>query len=384
MGKCWADTMNEAFDCIAKIAVLMPVGGTGGVQKVMANLVKGLVNLGWSVDIICGDASDGVAGVPDDIDIIDLGKTGLKGDFKLVSSFLAIRMKLRERNYACILTAPGFAGQIGVLAAWGFSTKVIVMVDNKLSILRNGSLKGFVQYHSAKALYHFADAVVTAHDAALKDVRETLGKRCRAQIKRIYHPLIPSNVDELKAAPVEASFEALTPVVAAAGRLVEEKDFATLLRCFASLRTHIDAVLVLFGDGPQREGLESLARSLGIEEWVRFWGNIDNVYRYFSRSSAFVLSSRREAFGNVLVEALACGLPCVATLCASGGPQEILRDGQYGELVAVGDVDAMANALLSALSRDFDREKVLMRGMEFSVERSAREYSSLIKDVIGR
>lgn len=114
---------------------------------------------------------------------------------------------------------------------------------------------------------------------------------------------------------------------------------------------------------------------------------VDNVYSYFSRSSVFVLSSKREAFGNVLIEALACGAPCVATRCASGGPQEILGDGEYGSLVDIGDVEGMAGAIvhyLKGLSAD-ERysDELVNRGLEFTIKQSALQYSSLIERLVG-
>ena len=130
-----------------------------------------------------------------------------------------------------------------------------------------------------------------------------------------------------------------------------------------------------------------LAKKLGISEFVRFDGMVDNVYSYFSRSSVFVLSSKREAFGNVLIEALACGAPCVATRCASGGPQEILGDGEYGSLVDIGDVEGMAGAIvhyLKGLSAD-ERysDELVNRGLEFTIKQSALQYSSLIERLVG-
>ena len=171
-------------------------------------------------------------------------------------------------------------------------------------------------------------------------------------------------------------------MIVAAGRLVEEKDFSTLLRAFAIVCSQRSAELIVLGDGPLRGDLERLAGELGIAGNVRFEGMVGNVYAYFSRSGVFVLSSKHEAFGNVLIEALACGTPCVATRCASGGPQEILADGEYGHLVEIGDVEGIAEAINRTLNDSVNgyclASNLVDRSFEFTVAHSTSQYSSLL------
>ena len=365
--------------------LLMPVGGSGGVQRVMANLANGLDGLGCSVVAVCCDASEGLPGLKSSVELIDLGKCGLHGDVKVIVSLRAVRALLRRRKPDALITAPGFSGQVGVLAARGLRTRVIVMVDNKLSLLKTLSWKHALIYRTAVALYGSADAVVAAHDAALADLERCLPSRHRAKLLRIYHPLIPDDVKERMVEPVEPAWDALENVAISAGRLVDEKDYETLIRSFALVRKMRDANLVILGDGPLRSHLEELAADLGISDSVHLWGVVDNVYRYFARSSVFVLSSKREAFGNVLIEALACGIPCVATRCASGGPQEILGDGDYGTLVDIGDVEGMACAIRAGLEERSREEKADVqqeRVKAFGVKESSLAYLELISKVL--
>jgi len=95
--------------------------------------------------------------------------------------------------------------------------------------------------------------------------------------------------------------------------------------------------------------LEALVRQLGLDQDVHLPGFVDNPYAYMARASVFVLSSKWEGLPTVLVEALYCGAPIVATDCPSG-PREILADGQYGQLVPVGDVVALAKAIEATLA----------------------------------
>jgi glycosyltransferase involved in cell wall biosynthesis len=135
--------------------------------------------------------------------------------------------------------------------------------------------------------------------------------------------------------------------VLAVGRLSRQKDFPTLLRAFAS-RRHRSARLMILGEGSERPGLEALVKSLGLTAEVALPGFVENPFAYMARAGVFVLSSAWEGMPGVLIQALACGAPVVATDCESG-PREVLQDGRVGRLVPVGDASALAQAIDSTL-----------------------------------
>ena len=362
-----------------RIAVLTPVGGVGGVQKVITNLVNGLTTKGWLIDVICADGKDGLPGLDPDVSLVDLGVAKSHGDLKLILGYRSISRQIRSAGYSAIITAPGFAGQIGILATRGTTTKIVVMADNKISLLKELDAMHRVQFELARVLYPKADAVVAAHDSAMKDLQGVLPEG-NAQLERIYHPLIPDNVESLMRAEPEITLPEGLPIIVAAGRLVEEKDFDTLLKSFSIVHSKIACRLVILGDGPLRESLVNHTARLGVGDDVVFAGRVNNVYSIFARSSVFVLSSKREAFGNVLIEALSCGLPCVATRCDSGGPQEILDNGKYGLLVSIGDTEGLADSLLKLIAQsDIDYASLSARGKVFSCDSSVNNYSALLE-----
>ena len=133
-------------------------------------------------------------------------------------------------------------------------------------------------------------------------------------------------------------------MVLACGRLVAQKDFATLIEAFALLRRTVNARLVIFGDGPERPHLERLAGGLGVREFIWLAGFVANPMSYMARARVFALSSAFEGLPTVLVEALACGCPVAATDCPSG-PREILQGVPQGRLVPVANVEELARAL---------------------------------------
>ena len=123
---------------------------------------------------------------------------------------------------------------------------------------------------------------------------------------------------------------------------------------FALVRRERTARLLILGEGPERPVLRALADSLGVGADVDLPGWARNPYPYMRRAAAYVLSSRWEGLPSVLIEALFCGCPVIATDCPSG-PREILEGGRHGALVPVGDAAALAGAIREALDGKIPR-----------------------------
>lgn len=166
------------------------------------------------------------------------------------------------------------------------------------------------------------------------------------------------------------------------------KDHATLLRAFQVVaRATTDVDLLLVGDGPLRGALEQQAHELGIGSRVHMVGVQSNVPDWLRASDIFTLCSVSEAASITLLEAMACGLPCVVT--AVGGNPELVRDGQDGLLVPRGDAEGLAGALLRLLAQPDTRAKMGRSGRqrvqdEFLLETTIGRYGSLYADLAGR
>ncbi|RWM89751.1 MAG: glycosyltransferase [Mesorhizobium sp.] len=166
------------------------------------------------------------------------------------------------------------------------------------------------------------------------------------------------------------------PVIATAGRLVPVKDHRTLLRAFAILRAGRRARLVIFGEGPLAAELRAYAEETGIGADVLFAGYVNSAACY-AAADLFVLSSTSEGFGNVLVEAMAAGVPVVSA-DAPHGPREILADGRFGALVPVGDAAAMAKAMADMLDSPTSAAILKSRAADFEVEKIGDLYEALL------
>ena len=174
--------------------------------------------------------------------------------------------------------------------------------------------------------YQQADVIVSVSEALGDDLATVTGIP-RRRIVTIYNPVVGGNLAELAAEPLAHPWfqPGEPPVILSAGRLSPQKDLPTLVRAFADLRQTVRARLVILGGATangktelRQTDLVALARSLGVEDDVALAGFVSNPYAYMSRARVLALSSAWEGFGNVLVEAMACGCPVVSTDCPSG------------------------------------------------------------------
>jgi glycosyltransferase involved in cell wall biosynthesis len=227
-------------------------------------------------------------------------------------------------------------------------------------------------------LYPRADAIVAVSEGVRQDL---LGRfpLPPAAVHTIYNPVITPALLAARDAPLDDPWfvPGAPPVLINVAQLRVQKDQATLLRAFARLRARQPARLLILGEGNLRPALEAMAGELGIAPDVRLAGFVTNPLAYLRRARVFVLSSAWEGLPTVLIEALACGCPVVSTDCPAG-PAEILGDGRYGALTPVGDADALAGAMETALAADGDRRALEQRGLEFSAAAAAPQYLDLL------
>ncbi|PXV58202.1 Glycosyltransferase involved in cell wall bisynthesis [Dyella jiangningensis] len=197
-------------------------------------------------------------------------------------------------------------------------------------------------------LYRRAYGVVAVSAGVAQDLRG-IGLASE-RIHIIRNPVDVERLRHLAKTGLVPAVQRRTPYIVSLGRLTEAKDFPTLLRAYALSALMESHCLVIVGAGEQRLSLEALIDDLGLGDRVLLTGALDNPYRVLAEAKLHVLSSRWEGCPNVLLEALALGVPVVCTDCAHG-PREILDGGRYGRLVPVGDAGALAGAMDAELER---------------------------------
>ncbi len=292
---------------------------------------------------------------------------------------------LRRNRPEVLYAAMTYMNLLAVMARFlsgSFKTAVVISERNFYSLNANqdGSAPSFLQKFTVGLLYPFADKIVGISQGVAEDIKKYLYSG-RAKVTWIHNPVVTEETHKLLAQ--DSNIDVPGPVIVTSGRLVPQKDQKTLFKAFARLLKTRAANLVILGQGPLQGELEVLAATLGISEHVHFMGFIENPVAVMKKADVFALSSAWEGFGNVIVEALLCGLPVVSTDCPAG-PAEILENGRYGFLVPVGDDDKLSAALETALSSKPDPQAQKKRAMDFSVQKICDQYEALFQSALKR
>lgn len=358
----------------ARIAVFVSFSGHGGVERMMTNLLRGLVARGVTVDLLLVKAAGAhLEALPAGVNVIPLGSA------HNLTCIIPLARYLRRTRPAVLLAAKDRAGKAALLARRlaRTSTRLVIRIGTTVSAALEGRsrLKRWSWFMSMRRFYPRADAIVAVSQGVADDITGITGLAA-PKLQVIPNPVVTPELDVRAAEPVDHPWFAKrddSPIIIGAGRFTRQKDFPTLLRAFARVRTGRACRLMLLGDGREREACRELARTLGVENDVALPGFVSNPSAYMAKAQLFVLSSRWEGSPNVLTEALALGVPVAATDCPSG-PREILRDGEYGPLVAVGDSDALAAAMERVLDNPPPAAVLREAVAEFTLANSTDRY----------
>ncbi|WP_415911830.1 glycosyltransferase [Neptuniibacter sp. QD37_11] len=361
-----------------KIFLIIPSFRGGGAERVFIDLADLLSRSNYEVTLVSlsgeGEYSNSL---PEGLSVKVLGTGGVK------NSFFALVKLLKNCDPDIIISALTHVNIAVVIASFMAKSKakVIVTEHNPYSIEKRAlSLPiRFALFIGCFCTYRLASKVV----AVSKGVKTSLIKALHLKpetIKVIYNPINIDRVRTLAASEIYAKQD--IPTLVTMGRLVRQKRHDVLLKAFARVCTQQKPMrLLIYGDGPLLSELMDLAERLHIKDNVQFLGFADNPFSAIANSDGFVLSSEFEGFGNVLVEALALGIPIVSTNCEVG-PAEILDNGRYGLLSKEGSVESFANCLETLIfNHDFDKLKLQKRAEQFSPNHALENYQSLFKSM---
>lgn len=338
---------NNSLQENNRIAIYLPSLRGGGAERVMLTLASSMANRGFVVDLILASAEGPYCKeVSTKVRVVDLRSR------RVLTSLPGLVGYMRRERPVALLATMGHANVIALLARLisGVPMRLVVRAAN---VLGHGQcFKSLVSRALTHLLYPRAEAVIAVSQKVAQDLSLAVNGLA-GKLKVIYNPVINDDIFLRADCPVSHPWfrQKIIPIIVAAGRLVPQKDFSTLLHAFSKVVSEKSCYLVILGEGPERPRLEALAHELGLTDSVDLPGFVDNPFSFMARAELFVLSSAWEGLPNTLIQALALGTPVVATDCPTG-PREILEDGCLGELVPIGDPTAMAQAILRCLGQN--------------------------------
>jgi glycosyltransferase involved in cell wall biosynthesis len=397
--------------------VLLPSLEGGGAERSMLNLINVFLERGRQVDLLlCRAKGAYLDSIPSAVRVHELKPAG-----KILSRWLtvtanihrlfalsrpvlfarkvspeikrlrALKNYIEEQQPDVILSAITYANLLALWAKNIADPSVPVVVSERIALsthctARSSHRKWRWRYLPTlvRQTYTDADAVVAVSKQVARDLSTVVGVDSKV-LTTIYNPVVDVHLQEQAKVPLKHEWFSpnAPPVILGAGRLTQQKGFATLIKAFAKVRAVRNAHLIILGEGKLRTELENLAEQLGVGRDVYLPGFVDNPFQYMSQASVFVLSSEYEGLPGVLIQALACGCPVISTDCP-GGSAEILANGEYGPLVNVGDVAGMAESIVSVLNDPIEKEVLVRRADDFSIERAADRYLKLLDTVVGK
>jgi len=372
-----------------RVAFLINSMGRGGAERIVQLLLEQFI-ADKDLEIVLILLENKIAyQLPEGIEAISLFShlnNYLQKFFALFVGALKLRNITTQYKVLAILSFLERSNFVNVLARlFGSSHRAIISEHtNPQYSYHSRSLKNSIAKLLLRVLYARANKIIAVSGGVKKTLVGAFAIK-EEKIQVIHDPCDINKIEEVSCEPVNRPwFNEEIPIIITVGRLIEPKGHWHLIHAFAKIRTEMHCRLVILGEGELRDQLEQLARDLGIDKDVAFLGWQENPYKYMARSSIFVFPSVWEGFGIVLVEALACGLPVVSFDCESG-PREILRDGEYGMLVSVGDEEGLAKAMIQLLRdgalRESFAQKAETRAQEFAVGDIAEEYRKYLLGV---
>jgi glycosyltransferase involved in cell wall biosynthesis len=289
----------------------------------------------------------------------------------------ALRRTIPATRPDVVVSSLQHVNVLTLLALTGKAMPVVVVEQNNPSMLSLGMPWNWlrrVTYPRAARLVSVSQGVDRYFDW-LRPAQRTV----------IHNPLTP-DYENAGGSPLPVGVRPGRKLLVAMGRLTHVKGFDLLLAAFAGVaEKHQDWDLVIIGEGELRSKLEAQREQLGLSQRVLLPGQLTNPFPLLRRAQLFVLPSRSEGFPNVLIEAMACGVPVIATDCQSG-PREIVRDGENGVLVAAEDVGALAAALERLMADDAERARLSGNPDEvqelFGIKKITEVWEQLLQQVL--
>ncbi len=357
----------------AKISIVLPDLRGGGAERLHVQLANDWQQQGLQVGFaLLRRQGELIETVQPGIEIVDLGVKRIRDlVFPLLGYFKQIRPD--------IVIAAMWPLTCVVAVAWwlaGRPGRLYLSDHNQLSLSCVQQLKVSPRLLglTMRLTYRSANGVIAVSESVKQDMCELSGLP-PSSIRVIYNPaatgVTAARADMLTRHRLwGAGFK---HHIVSIGSLKTQKDHATLIQAFSLLSADINVKLTILGEGALRPALEHLVYELGLGGRVSLPGFVVDPYPWLRSADLFVLSSKWEGFGNVIVEALECGVPVVSTDCP-GGPAEILENGRYGALVPVCDPAAMADAMRGCLNEASDRARLIARAQDFSVPIISEKY----------
>ena len=370
-----------------KICFVLPSLAGGGAERAAVHILNALDDQHWDRSMYLFDrVGPYLDEVSSDI------RLSAGTDHSRVGRWHALRRFIRETRPEIVVSFLSYFSVLTAARAAGVGARVVFNQQTPMTaFLADGDYPWRGAWHRrvftlvTRTGYAAADLVVATSRGVADDLQSAFGVN-PAKLRVVPNPVDLDRVAAAAAEPLDAEFQSqwTSPVIVAAGRLAEAKNYPLLIDAMAVLRQRIPARLFILGQGELEASIRARIAERGLTDAVVLCGFQRNPWKFIAKADVFALTSHYEGFGNVLVEAMACGVPVVAT--ASAGTRDIVRDGEDGLLVTTHDANAVAGALEQVLSDAAKRGEMSTaaraHAVEFALPVVASKYDTVFQGLL--
>ena len=343
----------------------------GGAERVLSELANHWARNGYKVSLVTLAPAGSLPFYPLDqrVDLHQLNKSGAEPSAgkrlkKLVARIYCLRKLLKVLNPDIIISFMDMVNLTVLLSCFNLKIPVIVSERTHPAYHRLPALYSVLR----KILYKMADKVVVQTSSAA------------SYFKNLTSVEILPNAVAIPT-PIKQDFNTFVKNIISTGRLCPYKGFDTLIRAFANLiKIHPQLNLTIYGEGQERHALEQLIQSLHLADKVHLPGTTKNIYEALAAADLFIFPSRYEGFPNALCEAMAVGLPVIASDCS--GSRDIVREGIDGRLFPVGDEAALTRLALELLDDAGQRQRLAQNAQAICERFDAARIFALWDEVV--
>lgn len=360
--------------------------GGGGAEKLLLRILQNLNRRQFRISLaLCKAGGSYETSLPEDIPVYHLVSKDIPSvSLPLILSVLPLRRLIEKIQPDVLCASMDNANTVAVLATRQLNPrpKLVLSVHNPPSWKYTQPprrLLNQIIFALMPITYPYANGIINVSQGVAEDLAN-IAPKAKHLLQVIYNPCVD---EELLKGAQEIPPETIPPegrLIVACGRLHPQKGFADLIEAIVEVRKIIPAYLWIIGEGELRQELENQIDSLGLRDCVRLLGFKANPYQYMAKADLFVLSSVFEGFGNVIVEAMACGTPVVATDCPTG-PREIITPGVNGLLVPPNNQKELATAILRVLTDSQLQQELAQQGKKRSEDFSATKIAKMYGDL---
>ena len=362
-----------------KIYIFHPYSNIGGADLSISRIIRNLKIRDFDVDFIYLNQQK----ISKYLDKSQINLIKVKSKRSIFSIYKVRKylVKDKEKNYKkyIFISNQNFANVISFFILYKFTwIKHILIERNHLDEFKyQNSLKNKIIKYLIKKLYRNADVII----GISKKLSSDLSKLTKKKVITIYNPSFDKKIFQFSKTKIK--YFKKKNLILSVGRFENQKDPVTILKAFKLVNKKIDANLLMIGFGSKYNELKNFIKKNNLEKNVQLLVNISNPYPYYKFAKLFVLASKYEGFGNVIVEAAMFKIPVISSKCNSG-PLEILENGKGGDLFEVGNYKELSKKILDNLKNKNSNKKVnyLYKSLvRFNVKDHCKKYIKIFNEI---